>query len=617
MSALKDGEEVKEPLFERILGRVTLHDVIDPISEELICPSGKVVDEEYAQRIEDSAVEKVIIRSVLTCESRRGVCAQCYGRNLATGQIVDMGEAVGTIASQSIGEPGTQLTLRTFHTGGTALLITSQSSVVTKFDGVVKFELIRNVTYHDDEGVETSVVTRNGIINIVDVDSNRVITSYDVTYGAVLKVKDGQKVKKGQMLYDWDPYNASIIAENDGRIRYKDMIQNVTYNEVNDEQTGHITKVVVDSKDKTKSPTIEIIDDEGNIQKSYNIPTKAQIRVEDDEAVSVGTPLVKIPRDLGRMRDITGGLPRVTELFEARAPQNPAIVAEIDGVVAFKPPRRGMRIISITSHDGRTVMEYSVSVGKYVLVQEEDIVRAGDRLTEGSINPHDILRIKGPNAVQEYLVNEIQEVYRMQGVKINDKHIEVIVRQMLQKVRILESGDSLFLENDQIDKLKFLDENDRLKSEVVVTDKGDTKLKVGQHIVRKKFREMNTELKKKTKKAAAGRPAEPAIAEPMLLGITQASLQTESWLSAASFQETTRVLSDASVSAKVDHLIGLKENIILGQLIPAGTGLRKYQEMNVISDVGNIFGKKNQARKMNQEFETYENRPENEIIAID
>jgi DNA-directed RNA polymerase subunit beta' len=362
---------------------------------------------------------------------------------------------------------------------------------------------------------------------------------------------------------------------------------------------------------------IEIIDDDGNILKSYNIPTKAQIRVDDEESVSIGTHLVKIPRDLGRMRDITGGLPRVTELFEARAPQNPAIVAEIDGTVAFKAPRRGMRVISITSHDGRTVMEYSVPVGKYVLVQEEDVVRAGDRLTEGSINPHDILRIKGPNAVQEYLVNEIQEVYRMQGVKINDKHIEVIVRQMLQKVRILESGDSLFLENDQIDKLKFLDENEKMKGEVVITDKGDSKLKVGQHIERKKFRELNNELKKKTKKLAAGRPTDPAIAEPMLLGITQASLQTESWLSAASFQETTRVLSDASVSAKIDHLIGLKENIILGQLIPAGTGLRKYQEMNVISEVGNIFGKKNLARKMNQEFEPYETPSENQLIAID
>jgi DNA-directed RNA polymerase subunit beta' len=599
MSALKDGEEIKEPLYERILGRVTLNDVIDPISDKLICTAGVIIDEVIAQAIDESALEYVMIRSVLTCESRRGVCAKCYGRNLATGKMTDVGEAVGTIASQSIGEPGTQLTLRTFHTGGTALLIASQSSVTSKFDGVITFENVRLVKYVDDEENEISVVvSRSGLINVLDPDSNRVMTHYDATYGAVLKVHEGDKVAKGQMIYEWDPYNATIIAEFNGKVRFKDLVQNITFREVNDEQTGHISKVIIESKDKTKSPMIEIIDDEGKVLKAYNIPAKAQLRVEDDEPVGIGTALVKIPRDLGRTRDITGGLPRVTELFEARAPQNPAIVSDIDGIVKFDKPKRGQRIIAITSLDEKTTMEYAVPIGKYVLVQDDDFLRAGERLTEGSINPHDILRIKGPNAVQEYLVNEIQEVYRMQGVKINDKHIEVIVRQMLQKQRIVDPGDSLFLENDQIDRLRFIDENDKLKNQVVILEKGESKFKVNQHISKKKFKEVITDMKKKTKGLPDSRQADGAIAEPMLLGITQASLTTESWLSAASFQETTRVLSDASVAAKVDHMIGLKENIILGQLIPAGTGLRKYQEMNVISEVGNIFGKRNIARKI-------------------
>ncbi len=374
-------------------------------------------------------------------------------------------------------------------------------------------------------------------------------------------------------------------------MKYKDLIPNITFREVNDEQTGHITKIVIESRDKTKSPAIEMWDENNNVLKTYNIPTKAQIRVDDDDFVGVGSSLVKIPRDMGRTRDITGGLPRVTELFEARSPQVPAVVTDIDGLVSFDKPKRNQRVLVVTSLDEKTRMEYSVPMGKYILVQEADFVRAGDRLTEGSINPHDILRIKGPHAVQEYLVNEIQEVYRMQGVKINDKHIEVIVRQMLQKVTIVDSGDSIFIENDHVDKLKFIDENDRIKAQVVVVDKGDTKFKEGAIVSRKRVREVNNDMKKKGKTTCEVRPAEPATAEPLLLGITQASLTTESWLSAASFQETTRVLSDASIASKIDHLQGLKENIIIGQLIPAGTGLRKYQEMTVISEVGNIFGK--------------------------
>lgn len=591
MTALKDGEEIKEPLSERILGRVSLLDVIDPLTDELLVRAGEVIDEEIAKKIEATSIESVTIRSVLTCESRHGVCAKCYGRNLATGKIVDVGEAVGTIASQSIGEPGTQLTLRTFHTGGTAALIAAQSSVLSKFSGRVEFENIRLVTYEEEDEEVSIVVSRNGVINIVDPDSNRILTHYDAIYGAVLKVKEGDIVKKNDMIYEWDPYNSTIISEATGYVRFKDLIYNVTYREVNDEQTGHITKVVMDSKDRTKSPTIEIVDEKGNLLKQYSIPTKAQIRVEDNEWITVGTPLVKIPRDLGRMRDITGGLPRVTELFEARAPQNPALISEIDGIISFGKPKRNQKVIIVKSLDEKTTMEYLVPPGRYILVQEEDFVKAGDRLTEGSINPHDILRIKGPNAVQEYLVNEIQEVYRMQGVKINDKHIEVIVRQMLQKVKVVDSGDSSFLENENVDKLRFYDENEELKKMVVITDPGDSVFSKGEIMLRRKAREENLTLKKRGLRQMEFRPAEPAIAEPILLGITQASLTTESWLSAASFQETTRVLSDASIASKVDNLLGLKENIILGQLIPAGTGLRKYQRMKVISQVGNIFGR--------------------------
>ncbi len=590
MKALKDGEDVKEPLKERILGRTSLVDVIDPLTNEVYCAKGAIIDEEISEKIERSPIEAVLIRSVLTCESRRGVCARCYGRNMATGQMVDTGEAVGTIASQSIGEPGTQLTLRTFHTGGTASLSMSQSSVMAKFDGAVQFDGIRVVTYPGDSEDINVVVSRAGVINIVEPGSNRVVTKYDVVYGAELKVVDGQMVKKGDMLYDWDPYNSVIITEKAGRVRYRDLISNLTFKEAIDEQTGHTTKIVIDSRDRTKSPAIEIVDEDGVSIQSYIIPSRAQIVVDDGEVVGIGAKLVKMPRDLGRLRDITGGLPRVTELFEARAPQAPAAVTEIDGIIAIDKPKRGSRVISATSLDGELRREYSVPIGRHVLVQEGDLVRAGDRLTEGAINPHDILHIKGLTEVQAYLVNEIQEVYRMQGVKINDKHIEVIVRQMLQKIRVTDSGDAQFLEGDQIDRLRFLDENERLRNCVVVTDKGDSKLKLGQIVDKKIVREINAELKKKEKAAIKSRNAEPAIGEPLLLGITQASLTTESWLSAASFQETTRVLADASAAAKVDRLLGLKENIILGQLIPAGTGLRAYQEMLVASDVGNIFG---------------------------
>jgi DNA-directed RNA polymerase subunit beta' len=591
MKALKDGEDVKEPLSERILGRCALVDIINPENGEIIVGKGQVLTEENAQKVAESSLESVLIRSVLTCESRRGVCAKCYGRNMATGQMVDVGEAVGTIASQSIGEPGTQLTLRTFHTGGTASLVASQSTVLAKFDGKIIFENVKIVSYEDENGMDMSVViSRSGVISIIDSDTGRVLTRYDAVYGAALKVTDGHNITKNDVIFDWDPYNSTIITEKAGTVRYRDLIPGLTYREENDEQTGHITKVVIESRDRSKMPSIEIVDDEGNVLHNYIIPIRAQISVDHDEKISVGSRLVKIPRDLGRMRDITGGLPRVTELFEARSPQNPAVVSDIDGTITFQQAKRGQRGIVVTSLDAETTKEYTVPSNKYVLVQEGDLVRAGDRLTDGSTNPHDILRIKGVGAVQEYLVNEIQEVYRMQGVKINDKHIEVIVRQMLQKVRINDSGDSTFLFNDQTDRLKFVDENDMLKNHVVITEKADSRFKVGQLVSKKRFREANVELKKKEKVESEARNAEPATAEPLLLGITQASLTTESWLSAASFQETTRVLAEASIASKIDGLKGLKENIIIGQLVPAGTGLRHYQDMIVTSEVGNIFG---------------------------
>jgi DNA-directed RNA polymerase subunit beta' len=591
MSALKDGEDVKEPLSERIIGRVTLTDVIDPLTDEVIVRAGQTITETLAQKIENTSIETVLIRSVLTCESRFGVCAKCYGRNLSTGALVDVGEAVGTIASQSIGEPGTQLTLRTFHTGGTAAMIASQSSVHTKFDGIVKFESVRQINYEIEDEQINVAVSRSGVIYVLDPNSNRQLTKFDVTYGAALKVQDGQAVTKGDMIYEWDPYNSTIINEHSGKVRYKDLIQNITYREENDEQTGHITKIVIDSRDRTKSPAIEIINEEGEVLKSYNIPSRSQLRADNNEWVGVGASLVKIPRDMGRTRDITGGLPRVTELFEARSPQNPAVVSEIDGIVSFSAMKRGLKVITVKSHDDKTTVDYPIPMGKYILVQEGDFIRSSDRLTEGSVDPHDILRISGANAVQEYLVNEVQEVYRMQGVKINDKHIEIIARQMLQKVRITDSGDSDFIENDAVDKLRFTDENNNLKNMVVVTEKGDSRFNEGQLYTKKKVRDANKELQKKDRVIAAFRPAQPAIADPILLGITQASLNTESWLSAASFQETTRVLSEASVAGRIDTLRGLKENIIIGQLIPAGTGLRHYQQMNIVSDVGDIFGR--------------------------
>ena len=577
--ALKEGEDIKEPLAERILGRVSLHDVVDPRTNEVIVNAGELIDEDKASRIAETSIETVEIRSVLACEAKRGICALCYGRNLTTAELIQPGEAVGIIAAQSIGEPGTQLTLRTFHTGGTASLVASQSQVQSKFDGKLEYEGIKCIEIDDDTGTRIIVSGRSGIVNVLDQD-NRMLTKYDVPYGATMLVRAGSQVQKGEIIYEWDPYNAVIISEHSGVVKYQDLKDNVTYREEPDEQTGHIQKVVIDSRDRSLSPSILIVK-KGQKIGSYIIPTRAHLVIDDGEEIKAGTILVKIPRDIGKTRDITGGLPRVTELFEARSPNDPAIVSEIDGTVSFGVQKRGSREVVVRSFESRDVRKYSIPLGKHVLVQDNDIVRAGERLSDGAIDPHDILRIKGVGAVQEYLVNEIQEVYRIQGVKINDKHIEIIVRQMMQKVRIVDSGDTKFLEGDHVDKLRFEAENESLRDKVVIISKGDSKYKNGQIVSKKKAREANGDLRKRAKKVIEYRDAMPATSEPVLLGITSAALSTDSFISAASFQETTKVLTDAAIEGKVDNLLGLKENVIMGHLVPAGTGLKYFRDIAV------------------------------------
>jgi DNA-directed RNA polymerase subunit beta' len=585
VEALKDGEDIKEPLSERILGRAALQNIVDPLTRKAIVKAGEIIDEELAARISETSIQSVEIRSVLTCESRKGICAKCYGRNLTTGKLVDVGEAVGVIAAQSIGEPGTQLTLRTFHIGGTASRIVTQSRIPTKFGGKVKFENIKSIKYTNPASTEGEffvTLSRNGILQILD-ENNRLVSKYDVPYGAHLMVKDGETVEKNQVLYEWDPYNSVIVAEHNGTASYVDLKENTSYVEAPDETTGHIQKVVIESKDKTLSPTIQVKDSKGDLLSSYIIPAQAHLLVNDGDTVYTGQILVKIPRDTGKTRDITGGLPRVTELFEARSPNSPSIVTEIDGIVEIGSLKRGSREVKVKTPDGSVEKKYLIPVGKHILVRDGDYVKAGEARSSGSVDPHDILRIKGVGDVQAYLVNEIQEVYRMQGVKINDKHIEVIVRQMLQKVRIVDPGDTTYLEGDVVHRYKFLDENETLRNKVVVTNKGDSgKVRMYDILDKKKIKELNAELKKKSKALIEIRDANPAIANPILLGITQTSLTTDSFISAASFQETTKVLTDAAIEGKVDHLNGLKENVIVGQLIPAGTGLKAYKDLLVL-----------------------------------
>ncbi len=581
VSALKDNEDVVEPLAERILGRVSVHDIYDPHTEELILHAGDEITEELAMRIEETSLEEVEIRSVLTCETKRGVCAKCYGRNLASGSMVQQGEAVGVIAAQSIGEPGTQLTLRTFHVGGTASNIAIDARIVAKFPGKIEFEELRSVKTTNNDGDKVEVVMgRSGEIKIIEEKTNKVLVSNHVPYGAFLSIKDGVKVKKGDQLCYWDPYNAVILSEMNGKVEFEAIEEGITFREVSDEQTGHREKVIVDSKDKSKNPAIIVKPSRGE-PKSYNIPVGAHLAIENGDGIKSGQILAKIPRTMGKSRDITGGLPRVTELFEARNPSNPAVVSEIDGVVTYGGIKRGNREIFIESKDG-IKKRYLVSLSKHILVQDNDFVKAGYALSDGAITPSDILSIKGPTAVQEYLVNEIQEVYRLQGVKINDKHIETIVKQMMQKVEILDAGDTSFLPKQIVDKFHFREENDTILDKKVIVDAGDSEgLKVGMIITSRRLRDENSSLRRKDMKTVEVRDAQAAVSKPTLQGITQASLGTESFISAASFQETTKVLSEASIRGKSDMLRGLKENVIVGHLIPAGTGRREYQDLIV------------------------------------
>ncbi|MCB0696428.1 MAG: DNA-directed RNA polymerase subunit beta' [Chitinophagaceae bacterium] len=579
-SALKDNEDVVESLYDRILGRTSLHDVYDPITEELVVEAGTEITEDIAKAIEESAIDTVEIRSVLTCESKRGVCAKCYGKNLATGYMAQKGDAVGIIAAQSIGEPGTQLTLRTFHVGGVAGSSAIESNLMAKFDGTAQFDGLRTTTYKNMEGDDVVVVIgRTGEMRVIDVENDRLLNTHNIPYGSILKIKNGQKIKKGDIICTWDPFNAVIVSEINGKVKFENIIDGVTYREEADEQTGHREKVVIDTKDKTKVPSL-IVEANGE-EKSYNLPVGSHIIVAEGDKVNNGQVIVKIPRVMGRSRDITGGLPRVTELFEARNPSNPAIVSAIDGVVSFGNIKRGNREIIVESKDG-IVRKYLVPLTRHIMVQDGDFVKAGTSLSDGAITPSDILNIKGPFAVQSYLVNEIQEVYRLQGVKINDKHIEVIVRQMMRKVTIVDPGDTKFLEDDTVDKFDFMEENDWIFDKKVVTDAGDSdELHPGQIITLREAREQNSALRRADKKLVEYRDAQSATSTPLLLGITKASLGTQSWISAASFQETTKVLSQAAINGKMDNLMGLKENVITGNLIPAGTGMRDYDDIIV------------------------------------
>jgi DNA-directed RNA polymerase subunit beta' len=580
VSALKDNEDIIEPLYDRILGRTSLHDVYNPTTDELLVEAGTIITEDIAHSINDAGVESMEIRSVLTCESHRGVCVRCYGKNLASGYTAQKGDAVGIIAAQSIGEPGTQLTLRTFHVGGVAGSASVESTLTARFDGTIQFDGLRTVDALNNTGEKTKVVIgRTGEVRIMDVKNDRLLISNNVPYGSTLNVKDGQKVTKGEVICTWDPFNNVIVSEINGVLKFENIIEGVTYREEADEQTGHREKVIIETKDKARIPSM-IIDGKKE-SKGYNLPAGSHITMEEGDEVKAGQVVVKIPRVLGKLRDITGGLPRVTELFEARNPGNPAVVSEIDGVVSFGNIKRGNREIIVEARDG-VVKKYLVPLTRQILAQDGDFVKAGVALSDGQIAPADILSIKGPFAVQEYVVNEIQEVYRLQGVKINDKHIETIVRQMMRKVTIEDAGDTKFLEGDTEDRFDFNTENDWIFDKKVVTESGDsTKMRPGKIVTLREVREENSILRRADKKVVEFRDAHPATSSPLLLGITKASLGTQSWISAASFQETTKVLSSAAIQGKTDTMLGLKENVITGHPIPAGTGLREFENMIV------------------------------------
>ena len=580
-SAIKNNEEVVSSLSDRILGRTAVHDVFHPLTGDLIITAGELIDEDVAHKIEDSPIESVEIRSVLTCEAKIGVCSKCYGRNLATANLSRRGEAVGVIAAQSIGEPGTQLTLRTFHVGGIAGNISSQSMVESRYDGIAEIEELRKVDSVDESGKPIAIVVgRLAELRIVDKNTRIPLSSHAIPYGSKLYVESGTEVSKGQKLCEWDPYNGVIITEYDGKASFDSLIEGITYREESDEQTGFKEKVVIETRDKTKNPSLRIINEAGEIIRSYNLPVGGHISVNEGETVKAGEVMVKIPRASGKAGDITGGLPRVTELFEARNPSNPAVVSEIDGEVSLGKIKRGNREIIVTSRSG-DVKKYLVPLSKQILVQENDYIKAGTPMSDGAITPSDILAIKGPTAVQEYILNEVQDVYRMQGVKINDKHFEVIIRQMMRKVEIDDPGDTRFLEKQIVDKNEFLHENDWIYGKKVVTDGGDSELRPGMIITARRLRDENSILRRKDKKLVEARDVIPATSSQILQGITRAALQTRSWLSAASFQETTKVLNEAAIQGKVDYLDGLKENVICGHLIPAGTGLKEYKNLVV------------------------------------
>ncbi len=591
---IKNNDEVVASLGERILGRVSVHDIVDPVSGELIVAAGEEINDAAADRIDKSPIESVEIRSVLTCESKKGVCAKCYGRNLANNRLVQKGEAVGVIAAQSIGEPGTQLTLRTFHVGGVASNIAAVNSIVSRYDGILEIDELRTVTTDevDAKGRKVEVVIgRLAEMRILDPNTRMMLTNANIVYGSKLYFSSGDTVKKGDLICDWDPFNAVIVSEAGGKVKYVNLIENVTYRVDSDEQTGLREKIIIESKDKTKAPEAQIVNEAGEVVKTYALPVGAHLMVDEGAALNPGDIFVKIPRAAGNAGDITGGLPRVTELFEARNPSNPAIVAEIDGEVNLGKVKRGNREITVTSRLGE-VKKYLVPLSKQILVQENDYVRAGTPLSDGAITPADILNIMGPTAVQEYIVNEVQDVYRMQGVKINDKHFEVIVRQMMRKVNIIDPGDTIFLEQQIVDKRAFMDENDRIWGKKVVTDAGDSEnVQPGQIITARKLRDENSALKRRDLRPIQVRDAMPATSEQILQGITRAALQTTSFMSAASFQETTKVLNEAAINGKTDTLEGMKENVICGHLIPAGTGLREYDRLVVGSkdDIEGLF----------------------------
>jgi DNA-directed RNA polymerase subunit beta' len=579
---LKKNEEVVETLEERIVGRTSLHDVYNPLTDELLVASGEHIYEENAKKIEASPIEAVEVRSALTCEAKQGICAKCYGRNLATGKMVQRGEAVGVVAAQSIGEPGTQLTLRTFHVGGIAGNISEENKLAVKFDGIAEIEDLKTVKGKDSEGNDVDIViSRTSELKLVDEKTGIALSTNNIPYGSTLFTKNGAKLKAGDIVCQWDPYNGVIISEFAGKVRYENIEQGITYQVEIDEQTGFQEKVISESRNKKLIPTLHIEDGKGEVIRSYNLPVGAHLMIDDGEKINIGKILVKIPRKSAKAGDITGGLPRVTELFEARNPSNPAVVSEIDGVVSFGKIKRGNREIVVESKLG-DVKKYLVKLSNQILVQENDFVKAGMPLSDGSITPDDILNIKGPSAVQQYLVNEVQEVYRLQGVKINDKHFEVVVRQMMRKVQIQDSGDTIFLEDQLVHKADFIEENDEIFGKKVVEDAGDSEnFKAGQIVTSRELRDENSILRREDKNLVVARDANPATATPILQGITRASLQTKSFISAASFQETTKVLNEAAVNGKIDDLEGLKENVIVGHKIPAGTGLRRYDNIIV------------------------------------